>query len=51
VGRNLGAELAKAYKATPAAHLSTAATLMLRPGRVCLVTAHNGDLAAARSCG
>jgi 2-haloacid dehalogenase len=47
----LGAELAQAYKPTPAAYLRTAETLMLRPGQVCLVAAHNGDLAAARSCG
>jgi 2-haloacid dehalogenase len=47
----LGAELAQAYKPTPEAYLRTAETLMLKPEQVCLVAAHNDDLAAARRCG
>jgi 2-haloacid dehalogenase len=47
----LGAEVAQAYKPTPQAYLRTAETLMLKPEQVCLVAAHNGDLAAARRCG
>jgi 2-haloacid dehalogenase len=47
----LGAEIAQAYKPTPEAYLRTVETLMLEPEQVCLVAAHNGDLAAARRCG
>jgi 2-haloacid dehalogenase len=47
----LGAELAQAYKPRPEAYLRTAEALMLEPEQVCLVAAHNGDLAAARGCG
>ncbi|VUD62006.1 unnamed protein product [Burkholderia pseudomallei] len=47
----LGAEVAQAYKPTPEAYLRTADILALRPDEVCLVAAHNGDLAAARRCG
>jgi len=47
----LGAEVAQAYKPAPEAYLRTAETLMLEPERICLVAAHNGDLAAARRCG
>ena len=47
----LGAELAQAYKPSPEAYLRTAEALMLEPGQVCLVAAHNADLAAARRCG
>jgi 2-haloacid dehalogenase len=47
----LGAEVAQAYKPMPEAYLRTAETLMLEPMQVCLVAAHNGDLAAARRCG
>ena len=47
----LGAELAQAYKPMPEAYLRTAETLMLEPEQVCLVAAHNSDLAAARECG
>lgn len=47
----LGAEVAQAYKPTPEAYLRTAEVLMLEPAQVCLVAAHNGDLAAARRCG
>ncbi|KAA2212444.1 haloacid dehalogenase type II [Teichococcus oryzae] len=47
----LGAEVAQAYKPTPEAYLRTAEVLMLEPAQICLVAAHNGDLAAARRCG
>ena len=44
----LGAEVANAYKPQPEAYLRTAGILGLQPGEVCLVAAHNSDLAAAR---
>jgi 2-haloacid dehalogenase len=47
----LGAEVAQAYKTSPAAYLRTVEALMMRPDEVCLVAAHNNDLAAARACG
>jgi len=47
----LGAEVAGAYKPQPEAYLRTADILALRPEQVCLVAAHNNDLAAARACG
>jgi 2-haloacid dehalogenase len=47
----LGAEVAQAYKPARQAYLRTAEALMLEPGQVCLVAAHNDDLAAARRCG
>jgi 2-haloacid dehalogenase len=47
----LGAEIARAYKPAPEAYLRTAETLGLPPQAICLVAAHNGDLAAARACG
>ena len=47
----LGAEISQAYKPTPAAYLRTAEVLALPPSQVCLVAAHNDDLAAARDCG
>ena len=47
----LGAEIAQAYKPTPETYLRTAEALMLEPEQICLVAAHNGDLAAARRCG
>jgi 2-haloacid dehalogenase len=47
----LGAEIAQAYKPAPEAYLRTAQTLMLEPPQICLVAAHNDDLAAARRCG
>jgi 2-haloacid dehalogenase len=47
----LGAEVAQAYKPMPEAYLRTAETLMLEPKSVCLIAAHNSDLAAARRCG
>ncbi|SAK43748.1 dehalogenase [Caballeronia glebae] len=47
----LGAEIAQIYKPDPRAYLRTAEVLMLTPQEVCLVAAHNDDLAAARNCG
>lgn len=47
----LGAEVAQAYKPQPEAYLRTAEVLMIRPDELCLVAAHNGDLAAARQTG
>jgi len=47
----LGAEVAQAYKPMPQAYLRTAEVLGLEPGQVCMVAAHNNDLAAARACG
>jgi 2-haloacid dehalogenase len=47
----LGAELAQAYKPSPEAYLRTLDILAMRPEEVCMVAAHNGDLAAARACG
>ncbi len=47
----LGAEIAQAYKPAPQAYLRTAEILDLRPEQICMVAAHNSDLAAARLCG
>jgi 2-haloacid dehalogenase len=47
----LGAELAQAYKPAPEAYLRTLDILGMRGGEVCMVAAHNDDLAAARACG
>ncbi len=47
----LGAEVVQAYKPTPAAYLQTVDLLALKPEQVCMVAAHNNDLAAARDCG
>lgn len=47
----LGAEVVQAYKPTPEAYLRTADVLALRPEQLCLVAAHESDLAAARACG
>ena len=47
----LGAELVRAYKPSPQAYLGTADILAMRPDEICMVAAHNGDLAAARQCG
>lgn len=47
----LGAEVAQAYKPARQAYLRTAEVLGLAPGQLCMVAAHNGDLAAARECG
>jgi 2-haloacid dehalogenase len=47
----LGAEVAQAYKPAPEAYLRTVETLAMAAADVCLVAAHNSDLAAARACG
>jgi 2-haloacid dehalogenase len=47
----LGAEVVQAYKPMPEAYLRTAELLALPPAALCLVAAHNSDLAAARACG
>ncbi len=47
----LGSEVAQAFKPQPEAYLRTAEVLMIRPDELCLVAAHNNDLAAARKCG
>jgi 2-haloacid dehalogenase len=47
----LGAELVKTYKPRPEAYLGTADILGLHPSEICMVAAHNSDLAAARGCG
>ena len=47
----LGAEVARAYKPDPQAYLRTVAVLGLSPGEVCMVAAHEDDLAAAQACG
>jgi 2-haloacid dehalogenase len=47
----LGAEVVKAYKPSPQVYTETADILGLAPAELCLVAAHNGDLAAARKCG
>jgi 2-haloacid dehalogenase len=47
----LGAEVVQAYKPMPEVYLRTADILAMRPEQICLVAAHNGDLAAARKCG
>ncbi|HET6159119.1 MAG TPA: haloacid dehalogenase type II [Dongiaceae bacterium] len=47
----LGAELVQAYKPAPEAYLRTVEILAMQPDEVCMVAAHNSDLAAARACG
>jgi 2-haloacid dehalogenase len=47
----LGAEVVRAYKPMPEAYLRTADLLAMKPHEVCLVAAHNSDLAAASRCG
>jgi 2-haloacid dehalogenase len=47
----LGAEVVRAYKPSPEVYLETVEILGLNPHEVCMVAAHNGDLAAARQCG
>lgn len=47
----LGAELARTYKPDPAVYRGAAASLGLEPPELCLVAAHNADLAAAKRCG
>lgn len=47
----LGAEATQSYKPMPDAYLRAANIMAVRPDEVCLVAAHNSDLAAARRCG
>ncbi len=47
----LGAEIARAYKPAPEAYLRSAEALCMQPGELCMVAAHESDLAAARACG
>ncbi|RAI00655.1 haloacid dehalogenase type II [Acuticoccus sediminis] len=47
----LGAETTGHYKPRPESYTRAAEILMLPPGEVMMVAAHNGDLAAARACG
>lgn len=47
----LGAEVVRAYKPSPQVYIQTVDILDLKPAEVCLVAAHNGDLAAARQQG
>jgi 2-haloacid dehalogenase len=47
----LGSEVVRAYKPSPQAYLGAVEVLGLPPDRICMVAAHNGDLAAARRCG
>ncbi|TDG06422.1 haloacid dehalogenase type II [Paraburkholderia guartelaensis] len=47
----LGAEVVRAYKPSPQVYTETADILGLAPAELCLVAAHNGDLAAARRLG
>ena len=47
----LGAEVARAYKPSPEAYLTTARLLDLAPGRCLMVAAHYSDLVAARGQG
>ena len=47
----LGAETARAYKPLPEAYRAAARLLNVEPGKVMLVAAHNGDLAAAQKEG
>lgn len=47
----LGAEVVRAYKPSPQVYTETADILGLAPAELCLVAAHNSDLAAARQLG
>jgi 2-haloacid dehalogenase len=47
----LGADVVQAYKPSPQAYSETVNILGLAPAELCLVAAHNGDLAAARRLG
>ncbi|ANN79377.1 haloacid dehalogenase type II [Bordetella flabilis] len=47
----LGSEVVRAYKPAPQAYLGAVEVLGLQPDQICMVAAHNGDLAAARRCG
>jgi 2-haloacid dehalogenase len=47
----LGADVVRTYKPSPRAYSETVEILGLAPAELCLVAAHNGDLAAARQQG
>jgi 2-haloacid dehalogenase len=47
----LGAEVVRAYKPSPSVYIDTVDILGLERNEVCMVAAHNSDLAAARDCG
>nr|WP_200821759.1 haloacid dehalogenase type II [Caballeronia humi] len=47
----LGAEVVRAYKPSPSVYIDTVDILGLERHEVCMVAAHNSDLAAARDCG
>ncbi|NNE80206.1 MAG: haloacid dehalogenase type II [Silicimonas sp.] len=47
----LGAGVARDYKPKPEVYLASVAALRLEPKDVCMVAAHNSDLAAARALG
>lgn len=47
----LGAEVTREYKPAPGAYRGAVDVLGLQAGEVCMVAAHNDDLAAARQCG
>lgn len=47
----LGAEVVRMYKPSPQVYIETVEILGLAPAQLCLVAAHNGDLAAARRQG
>ena len=47
----LGAEVVRVYKQAPEAYTRTAEVLAMRPGEICLVSAHNSDLGSARNSG
>jgi len=47
----LEAEIARAYKPAPEAYLRSVEALAMIPAQVCMVAAHEGDLAAAAACG
>ncbi|HKT64763.1 MAG TPA: haloacid dehalogenase type II [Burkholderia sp.] len=47
----LGAEVAHAYKPSPKVYTEAVEILGVAPAELCLVAAHNGDLAAARQLG
>jgi 2-haloacid dehalogenase len=47
----LGAEIARAYKPSPAVYLATAAAFDCEPAQVLMVAAHSSDLAAAAATG
>lgn len=47
----LGAEVAQAYKPSPQSYGRAMEMLDLQPGEICMVAAHNYDLAAARTHG